>query len=68
MPQNAGSKEDLTSKNIQSRHNEFCKADGATGSPNSVGVCWQFEFIRECMKINKIRLVFVFCYLLSFRL
>ena len=38
MPQNAGSKEDLTSKNIQSRHIEFCKADGATGSPNSVGV------------------------------
>ena len=32
------------------------KAKRITGSPNSVEVRWTFEFIRECLKINKIRL------------
>ena len=31
MPQNVGSREDLISKNIQSRHIEFCKAERTTG-------------------------------------
>ena len=31
-----------------------------TDSPNSVGVRWDFEFIRECMKLNKIRPKFHF--------
>ena len=33
-----------------------------TGSPNSVGVRWDFECIRECMKINKICPEFKFFY------
>ena len=37
-------------------------ASPTTGSPNSVGVRWTLtgEFVRECMKINKIRPKFHF--------
>ena len=31
-----------------------------SGSPNSVEVCWNFEFIGEYMKINKTRSKFHF--------
>ena len=39
---------------------EHNAAAGTSGSPNSVEVCWDFEYIRECMKINKIRSKFHF--------
>ena len=38
-------------------HND---AAGTSGSPNSVEVCWDFEFIREYIKINKTRSKFHF--------
>ena len=39
---------------------EHNAAAGTSGSPNSVEVCWDFEYIRECMKIKKIRSKFHF--------
>ena len=35
-------------------------SDCSTVGPNSVGVLWDFEFIRECMKTNKIHPKFHF--------
>ena len=26
-----------------------------TGSPGSIGVCWDLDFIKECMKTNTVR-------------
>ena len=43
MPQNVGSKEDLSSQNIQSRHIEFCKADH---TETEQGLYLRFGFFR----------------------
>ena len=46
--------EDLDSINILSDPVKIFQDLNATGNPNSVGVHWDFEFIREWRKINRI--------------
>ena len=48
-------------KRLKKNQNELSiLPDYFTGSPNSAGVRWDFEFIGECMKVNKIHPAFHF--------